>query len=289
MLNNSLHNAPTFKKFKLSSIEPNSFIMVLGKRGSGKTSCMQHILWKKRGSIRVPMLYSKTAESTHVFDNMIPQLLQYKDLSPEKINEIILYCADNANSDTFKKKFKNKKSETWFIGDDILADKKWMKDKTFRDMVYNGRNYNMTVMLAVQDGLGLASEYRDNVDYIFVTGIASRGKKVFYEQYWEDDWGNYDECMNIVNLVTTKESRGSVLVVDKKHQKKDSKLTDSVFYLQLKNPNVFTSPQYKKYVKIGSSKLWEAEKKLLDPNWKMNSLKYGMQTSGNGKYIIPKY
>ena len=110
----------SFKKFKLSSIEPNSFIMVLGKRGSGKTSCMQHILWNKRGSIRVPILYSKTAESTHVFDNMIPQVTQYKDFAPGKLDEIVLSCADGANTELTKKKFKGKKKETWFVGDDIF-------------------------------------------------------------------------------------------------------------------------------------------------------------------------
>lgn len=112
------------------------------------------------------------------------------------------------------------------------------------------------------------------MDYIFVTGTNARGRKMFYKQYWEENWGTFDDCINL--LFEINKNTGSVLVIDRssagrKYQKKE--LIDNMFWIQLSNPKVFTIPEYKKYIKIGSDEVWKAEKKLLDPNWKVNLIK----------------
>lgn len=279
-------NIAKFKTFDLSKIESNSFCIILGKKGSGKTSMIQNILYNIRGRIRAPILISKTASTTGVFNNMIPQVLQFDEPNVDLLENIVMYCMNMADIiNTPNNKFKGYKHETCLIADDILGDNgKWMKDGTFKDIIFNGRNYDMTILMAIQDGLGLTANFRDNVDYLFITGAEARNKKIIYEHYWDDSWGDKKECYNLINKFLTQTDRGSTMVIDRKHKGKT--ITDSIYYLHVKSPKRFCDKRYHKYVKVGAKKMWYGNRKLINARWKQDKLKAKMLKKTGQQYMF---
>ena len=74
----------------------------------------------------------------------------------------------------------------FLILDDCLYDSSWIKTKNVRALFMNGRHYKSMFIITMQYALGIPSNLRTNIDYVFLLreNIVSNRKRL-YEQYAE--------------------------------------------------------------------------------------------------------
>ena len=64
-------------KFDPKSIKPHSIIMVIGKRGSGKTSVMRDLLYNMKNRLDFGIAMCPTDAMNNAFSSILPSALVY--------------------------------------------------------------------------------------------------------------------------------------------------------------------------------------------------------------------
>jgi len=164
-------------KFNVGKCVKNPFIIVIGKRGVGKTNFVVDVV-KRLGldngrtlvispADKVAANYTRMLSAVKVAYKYDPQLLH-------------AHCSDNGRSHNGQKV-----EPGCIVLDDCLLSKgSWVTDEPFRDLIFNHRNLEQTVIITMQFPLGIPPELRCAADYVvmFNDDFATNQKRL-YDHY----------------------------------------------------------------------------------------------------------
>jgi len=235
-----------FKEFNIGDMVIDPTIVMVAKRGSGKSFLTKDIVYHLNTSKKIPAgcVISETESANPFYKDFFPDLFIHYEIKPGFLSQC-LYRQSLMIAKTRLKKKQGKKVDPslLLILDDMLAEKKtWAKDIAIRKIFMNGRHYRLTFILTMQAPLGIEPAFRDNFDYIFLYPVDSINqlKKVH---------DNYAGCIpdvrlfNKILLKLTEDYR--VMMINRRT--KGNSLYDKVFWYKAKNRDfMFGSRQFRK-------------------------------------------
>lgn len=169
------------KKFNLNQMAKNCAIVIVAKRGSGK-SFLTRALLHYFSDIPVGVIISGTEDVDPYYSLFFPDCCIFKEYRQDLIRRIL------ERQEAIKEKLEkhpNIDPRAFIIMDDCLAQRSsWAKDPYLNELMMNGRHYNITYILTMQYPLGVPPEIRGNFDYRFLLADDQPGniEKIF-KQY----------------------------------------------------------------------------------------------------------
>jgi hypothetical protein len=144
-------------------------IMVfVAKRGCGKSVLIADIV----SYLKVPsaIVISGTEEANGFYSKHVHSIYVYGSYDPAKIENIIK--VQKKKGKIIQEKFGKKLSDFPELGvliimDDIAYDSSLMKDPSIKEIFFNGRHYNITLVMSLQYLVAMPPAYRTNVDFVF--------------------------------------------------------------------------------------------------------------------------
>jgi hypothetical protein len=235
------------KRFDPRSIGTDKVCVVIGKRGTGKSTLVTDLLYHKR-DIPIGVVMSATEEGNHYYKQFIPDLFIYGDYSKDTIEKVISRQKKLSAQGTIKPAF--------ILLDDCMYNKAFMKDSCIRQCFMNGRHWKIFFLLTMQYCMDLSPDLRANVDYVFVLRenvIQNR------ERLYKAFFGVFPSFDLFNKVMTACTADYECLVLD--NTSKSNKLEDCVFY--------YKAP-IRKGFRIGSESMWKYHQNNYRPNATVN-------------------
>jgi len=234
------------KNFKLDMISSHATILVIAKRGSGKTVVVKAIL-KHLNNIPVGTIISKTDRMNHDYSSSFPSCFIHNEFKPDILKKILI----RQQIMLHKLEQKNAEGKTFdaraiVVMDDCLSDKtKWIKDKNIFELLFNGRHYHLTFILTMQYPLGITPDLRTNFDYVFLLADDNINnlKKIF--EHYAGCFPNFDSFRQVYKQLT--EDYGVMVLINKGAR---ASLSEKIMYYHVENPDVdldFGSKQFNNF------------------------------------------
>ena len=151
-------------------------VLIIGKSSTGKTTLVENLL----GDNSNVVCMTSAQEDISRYSKIIPTDRIYKEYNPEIIENLI----KNQNAKRDKKLPNQPIERSRLIIDNCLYDNKWTKDKSMKDIFFNGRFCGIQLILTMQFSLGIPPAFRANVDFVFILreNIISNRERI-YKQY----------------------------------------------------------------------------------------------------------
>jgi hypothetical protein len=220
-------------------------VVMIGKRGSGKTLILKDILYYKR-YFPIGTVINPTESANKTYSPMVPSIFIHEEYKPEIIENVLkrqTIIMKKMDKDVRLYGKTNIDPRAFLIMDDCLYDSSWKKDKNIRYIFLNGRHKRLFFCITMQYMLGISPELRTNVDYIFILReniIANR--KRLYEAF-AGMFPSFEMFSSVLDQCT---ENYECLVID--NTTKSNKLEDQVYWYKASEHEQFT---------IGSRELWE--------------------------------
>ncbi len=233
------------RKFDISNIKDDKIVVLIGKRGTGKTELLKDILYFKR-DFPIGTVINPTESANKSFSNIVPPIFIHEEYRPEIIENVL-------KRQTMIMKKINKEIQLYgrssidprafLILDDCLYDNSWKRDRNIRYIFMNGRHKKLFFLVTMQFVLGISPELRTNVDYIFICreNIISNRKRLY--DAFAGMFPTFECFCSVLDQCT---ENFECLVID--NTSRSNKLEDQVFWYKAELRADFT---------IGSRELWE--------------------------------
>ena len=179
------------KRFDAESIKPGRIILIVGKRGTGKSTLLFDLLRKCASNIDFPLAFTPTSESADLFKQSLPPGTVFDRYVPYKV-DLMVSLAKACHSEGKGRKFA-------LILDDCMFDKKILKGVSMRQIHMNGRHFNLMFVNAVQYVMDYPPDLRSQIDYVFCLKesiMANRIKlwKYFFGMF--TTFEDFEACMS---------------------------------------------------------------------------------------------
>lgn len=245
-------------RFDLKSMVNNPTILLNAKRGSGKSVCIKHLLNYFSSYLHYPVgiLCSKSEAVDPFYQKFFPDSFIYDSCSDELFNKI-LTRQSKLISENKKNPDKQKDSRLIVVLDDVISDaKSWKNSNALNEIMFNGRHYDITFILAVQDVVAVGPAIRLNFDYVFLfkNDIKNEIDKI-YKYY-----AGVFPSSKIFNEVLQKTTENYGILVLIKRGEKSNALNDKIARFKA---DVNIQPSM-----FGCSKFKEIHRKRYDIDWK---------------------
>lgn len=225
------------KKFNPATIGDDRTIVIISKRGSGKTVASKTMCWYKR-HISSGIVMNGTEAATKTYKPICPDLFIFEKWEPKQV-DIILNRQKRAVNE-------NKKLKPVFIVmDDCAYAKGIFTSETFRELIMNGRPLKICTILCVQYVMDLNPAIRENIDVLVVFKVPSKVmRKKLYDNFFS---GCIDDFPTFCNILDNTTENFEALVLD--NTRPTSKLSECLFWWKAK----IDLPPFR----MGSSKFWQ--------------------------------
>lgn len=262
----------SFDKFNLDEMCSHPAIVMVAKRGSGKSYVTRAIMNHYR-KIPAGIVISPTDEVDPFFSEFFPDSFIFYKYDSDII-EALLIRQEEIRDKKKKKKLKGKTLDdrSFIVMDDCLADAKgWINEDSIKKLLYNGRHYSIMYILTMQTPLGIPPNLRSNFDYIFLLADdnISNLKKI-----WDHYAGMFPDLhsfRNVFNELT--KDYGAMVILNRG--------TRSNFFEKIK---WYKAPELKDAkVKYGCKQFRQFHKSNYEPNWKKKIAKFNFETYANKK------
>lgn len=255
------------KKFDMKSITPDSVVVMIAKRRSGKSFLVKDLL-KNHKDIPIGMVISPTEEANPFYSDFMPGIFIHNKYDSELIDNFLL-----RQQNACEKFRENKISDphAFLILDDCMYDNKWTKDDCMRYIFMNGRHKKILFIFTMQYPLGILPDLRTNIDYIFILRetITSNRKRLY--DHYAGMFPTFDIFCQVMDSTT---EDYECLVIH--NSARSNKIEDQVFWYKAEQHEPF---------KIGAQKLWNYHQQNYDPT-RDNSLINSIQQKARKNKII---
>ncbi|BCU03580.1 pox A32 superfamily incomplete domain [Pandoravirus japonicus] len=119
------------RKFNWEAFKPDRVVMLVGKRGTGKSVLLRDLLSHLSREYDGGVAMSPTPESQDMFREFMPDSCVFNEYSSEKIGEIVTKLRQFNHMGVYKRVF--------VLLDDCMFDASVLKSKQMRDIHMNGR------------------------------------------------------------------------------------------------------------------------------------------------------
>jgi hypothetical protein len=254
-INISGHEKLPIKEFNLNEMVHHPSIVMIAKRGSGKSWICRAIL-RHLHTIPAGLIIAPTDRMSCFYGTFFPDSYIHYDYKSEIIEKLIYRQKQMIEKrKNYKKKGKYVDSRALIIMDDCLAQKgSWMKDQPISELLFNGRHYHITYILTMQYPLGITPELRGNFDYIFLMADNFQSNlKRMYDHY-AGMFPTFDSFKQIFAALTA--NFGAMVVINRGN---NAAFTDQIKYY--KAPNIdgvkIGCNQFRKFHEDNYNKQWE--------------------------------
>jgi hypothetical protein len=231
------------RKFDMSMINYDNVVVMIGKRGSGKSYLVKDLLYHKR-DIQVGTVISPTEHVNKYFGDFVPNQFIHDEYTPKLIESVL-----KRQSMVMKKLHKGHDEidpRAVLLLDDCLYDNSWVKDKNIRACFMNGRHYKLLFLLTSQYPLVGTPALRTNIDFVF---ICSENILANRKRLYENFAGMMPSFSSFCQLMDQCTNNYECLVIN--NITKSSKITDQIFWYKAENHGNF---------RMGADIFWENNK-----------------------------
>jgi len=266
-------NKLPIRQFKLENMVDNPAIVMIAKRGSGKSWVVRAIIHHFR-SIPCGIVIAPTDRMNSFYNDFFPDSYIHYEYKSELMMRLLQRQTEMIEKK--KQKIKNGKkvdARTYCIMDDCLSSKgSWMRDQPIQELLYNGRHYEIMYILTMQYPLGITPELRSNFDYIFLLKeeYISNQKKLY--DHYAGMFPNFDSFRQVfAGLVAD----FGCMVIDNRRDVNIS--LERIFWY--KAPNLVNTQiklgcqQFRKYHENNYNKNWRSNSSLFNFNTWMQNIK----------------
>lgn len=234
--------------FDFNNICENPTIIINAKRGSGKSTMVRELMNHFNNSLKYPVCvlcsYSEKVDPYYSF--FMPPSYIYEDCE-RMITKVLKRQIKMKNINNQRsKEGKNKLDDRILVVmDDCISDSKiWRKSKDLAEIFYNGRHYNITLIIVSQDIVAIPPSFRSNIDIVmlFNTSIQEELKKLY--QHYAGEFSNLQEFKDTLNTVC--QDYGTLVIL--KRGFKSLNLSDKIFRYKANinlKPKIFGCQKYK--------------------------------------------
>lgn len=203
------------------------------------------------------VIFSGTEEASPFFGDFVPDCFIHSEYDPLLVESImtrqkrkIREAKQSGRSESGKLPSNN----MFIVLDDMLHDaQNWKKEKTIKNIFFNGRHYNFLFILTMQYPLGITPELRSNIDYVFVFNEPSvKNRKKIYDDY-AGMIPSFDHFCNILDSCT---QNHECLVIKTSGNSSDYK--DQIFWYKSEAHNNF---------RVGHPKFWKYHNSNYNSNY----------------------
>lgn len=265
------------KEFKLSSMVPNPSIVMVAKRGSGKSVLVKDIL-KRYSDIPGGIILAPTDRMNSFYGKFFPSIYIHYEYKSEIIERILKRQEKiRAKCDEKEKQKKKLDPRAILVMDDCLSTKgTWSKDQNIMKVFFDGRHYKLMYILTMQFPLGIQPELRSNFDYIFLLSedYVSNLKRLF--DHYAGMFPSFDVFRQVFNQVTA--DYGALVIVNRGAR---ASVLDKVFWYKA-NPNVnikFGCKQFLEFHNNNYNEDWNKSKEFNAEDYLMNKKKTPFRVS----------
>ena len=202
-------------KFDLNLMVEHPSIVMIGKRGSGRSWVVRAILQFFSKKVPVGIIISPTDKMSSFYSKFIPDTYIYYTFQSETIERLLSRQKDIIKMQKERQKDgKDTNTGTFIVMDDCLSlEGNWEKDPVISELLFNGRDYHIMYILTMQFPLEIKPEIRCNFDYIFLLAEDSLGnQKKIYEHY-ASMFPNFDAFRQVFVQLTA--DFGSMVIANK--------------------------------------------------------------------------
>lgn len=195
------------KRFKpewMMKIAKNPSVVMVAKRGSGKSVALRHIM-RVYNMIPGGNVISLSERLNDFFKDFFPELFIFEKFD-EGILENLLERQDRIKEKNKRRVKAGKRpidTRAWLIMDDCLAHAgSWKKSETVAEIFYNGRHFDLFYILTMQYPLGIGPDLRINFDFVFLFGenYSNIRRKIF--EHYAGMFPNYNAFEKVFAKVT---------------------------------------------------------------------------------------
>lgn len=240
-------------EFDLTSMKPNPAIVMIAKRGSGKSYIARDLIYHFRhipgGAVIAP-----TDRMNSFFKFFFPDLFIHYDISTSIFKRILMrQCIMIDKSKEKKKEGKKVDSRSILIMDDCLSKKKtWSKDENILEILLNGRHYNLTYLLTMQAPIGVDPNLRFNFDYIF---LLKEDAFLNYKKLWENYASIFPSLDSFIKVFSKCTKDYKSMVID--NRKPADEISEKIFWFKAID----------RQFSFGSKSFKDVHKKYYDPSY----------------------
>ncbi len=163
-----------------NQIRPGYTVVLYGPRRSGKTRLLKNICQRIRPWFPDVIVFTKTKDSGEYFQ-FIPITHVIDGLDEELLLKVIICQMKKKQAETRGEDMGN--YNLLIILDDCMSEKLRYKD-IFNKIFYNGRHYNITLLVTLQDVKGIAPSATINADLAMCFALPDkRGRDTIREKF----------------------------------------------------------------------------------------------------------
>jgi len=258
-MDEDIYDKLPIQEFRLNEMVDDPSIIMIAKRGSGKSWITRAIMYEK-ADIPVGIVISNTEKDSPFFIDFFPDTFIFYKFEGKIIRKLLV------RQKLILKKAREKKLLGKFIDpraivvmDDCLATKgSWARDPQLADLLFNGRHRKVTYILTMQFPLGIAPELRANFDYVFLlTEDTTSNLKRIYEHY-AGIFPDFNSFRQVFRQLT--EDHGAMVI---KNRNSKSNLFEKIAFYKapdLKDVSLkFGCKQFRQYHNNNFKPDWEDE------------------------------
>ena len=241
------------KRFDPTSMKPHRIILVVGKRGTGKSTLLKDLMFHLREKIDTPLAMTPTEESMNMFEEHMPASCVHTGFNSTLLDKLTTHQRSCS-------KRKVPMRHVLVVMDDMMFDKKVLKGQAVRDLFMNGRHLRVTYINAMQYLMDMGPDLRSQVDYCFALRENIISNKIKLWKFFFGGFNNFDDFCSVFDACT---ENNECIVID--NTVKSNNVSDMVFWYKAE----FELPKYS----LGDQKLWLLHHKYYRTDEEMDKLR----------------
>ena len=262
------------QEWNINNFKKNTVTMLVGRRGTGKSTILQELCYHLRNEIDYVVGFSPTEEVNEDLSNIIPRSLVYNEIDIGKLEELI---------EIQKRTWKIKPSyHLLLIFDDCGYDKQKFRKKAIGNLFKNGRHYKITIIFTMQYAKDIGPGLRGQIDYLFACQDASIDSRAILHKQFFGVFRKFNDFAFTMDRCT---ENYECIVCDSKTCK-NNKIENQVFFfkarlslkqMQKMNPDYKPLPKTSPDTKLPYIPEYRFGAKWM---WKLNKIRFVEETYG---------
>jgi hypothetical protein len=253
-------------EFDLNQMVDHPSIVMIAKRGSGKSWVVRAILQHFSKKVPVGIIISPTDKMSGFYSDFIPESYIYYEFKADTIERMLQRQQDMIDRQKERQKEgKQTNTRAFIVMDDCLSSKgEWAKEPAVSELLYNGRHYHIMYILTMQFPLGIKPELRCNFDYVFLLAddTVSNQKRIF--DHYAGMFPNFEAFRQVFVQLTA--DFGSMVIVNRGVR---NNFLEKVYFYKAPASKVngfIGGGQYKKFHEDNFNSHWNVRKKEFNPD-----------------------
>lgn len=205
------------RKWDVGTLKPTNTVLILGKRNTGKSVIMRHLMYALRDRLGAALAICPTEGAQGSFGSFIPPSLIHEEYNGAVIENLLT---------TQRQQWKRGRgTHVMCVLDDCAYDRKTFSSKPLRNIFMNGRHNRVGCILSVQYSLDFPTFLRSNCDYVIACReqiLANR------ERLYKHFFGMFTSFESFSRCFTSCTQDYEVLVL--KNDCTSNRLEDCIFF-----------------------------------------------------------